>query len=141
MVWNKGISWKKNENILQRRKIKCGNCGKGFWAFPCEIERGRKKYCSRKCYELSKRKKHHLSDGYVRLLQPQHPHCMARGYVLEHRIIMEKHIGRYLNPTEAVHHINGKRDDNRINNLMLFPTRGAHTSFHHSLGGVIGLEK
>lgn len=59
-------------------------------------------------------------DGYVRVLVPGHPAAMARGYVLEHRLVMEEMLGRILLPYENVHHKNGIRDDNRPENLELW---------------------
>lgn len=67
-------------------------------------------------------------DGYVLIYAPNHP--MARGskkmYVLEHRLVMAQWIGRNLLKTEVVHHKNGIHDDNRIENLVLYPTNGDH---------------
>ena len=62
------------------------------------------------------------NDGYILILNPENPFCNKQGYILEHRLIMEKHIGRYLRKDEDIHHINHKKDDNRIENLMILPS-------------------
>lgn len=49
--------------------------------------------------------------------------------VLEHRLLMEKSIGRELRPDEVIHHINGDRKDNRIENLAVM-TRAEHSRLH-----------
>lgn len=60
---------------------------------------------------------------------PDHPKCNSRGYVLYARWLMEQHLGRYLTEYEQVHHINGVRTDDRIENLRVV-TRGEHHSIH-----------
>ena len=72
----------------------------------------------------------HRKDGYIAIWMPKHPFANDDGYVMEHRLVMEKHIGRYLTKEEVVHHKNGIRDDNRIENLELFANGGEHQRYH-----------
>lgn len=61
--------------------------------------------------------------GYVHVYMPEHPNARkagwTKGFVLEHRIVMEQTIGRLLTAIESVHHINGNTLDNRPENLQL----------------------
>jgi len=59
------------------------------------------------------------THDYFLVYQPNHPNKNSNNNVLEHRLVMEKKLGRYLTKDELVHHINGIRDDNRIENLEL----------------------
>jgi hypothetical protein len=71
-------------------------------------------------------------DGYILIYKPKHPFA-NKGYVFEHRLVIEQILGRYLKPEERVHHINGVKDDNRPKNLMYFANESDHQKYHQSL--------
>ena len=121
-------------------EVKCLNCGILFNTTESQLRNNRGKYCSHDCQikasiHYGRRKytrgiehpnwkggrvKH--GDGYIRVYQPNHPNADKRGYVFEHRLIMSNYLGRPLENWEAVHHINGIKDDNNIENLKLLPS-------------------
>jgi hypothetical protein len=66
-------------------------------------------------------------NGYVLIHCKGHPNARKHThYVFEHRLVVEESLGRYLLPTEVVHHINGVRDDNRLENLQVFQSNADH---------------
>jgi len=123
----------------------CEICGKERWVLLCkgypiyerclvcaEIERGK-----RETGENSpswKGGKTRDSDGYILIwLSPEdffYPMTSKNDYILEHRLVMAKHLGRCLHSWEIVHHKNGVKDDNQIENLEL-SVRGAHAIIHN----------
>lgn len=70
-------------------------------------------------------------QGYILIYLPESHLANKQGYVYEHRLVAEQHLGRLLSEIEVVHHINGIRDDNRPENLYLFENRRKHTGFHN----------
>lgn len=60
------------------------------------------------------------ASGYLKELAKGHPYADKNGYVMQHRLVMERTLGRTLLPKERVHHKNGVRSDNRPENLELW---------------------
>lgn len=69
--------------------------------------------------------------GYLSVRNPEHQSARSNGRVFEHRIVMEKHIDRPLSRNEIIHHINGDKKDNRIENLMIV-SRSEHINMHRT---------
>jgi hypothetical protein len=130
-----------SRRIRVRCKTKtCERC-EGCYIVP-PFNAARSRFCSRRCaryhraetggYENQRGENASrwkggriMRRGYVLIFAPDHhsiPADTQRKYVLEHRLVMEQVLGRVLLPTEQVHHINGKRDDNRPENLELWTT-------------------
>ena len=109
--------------------VKCLQCEKEFIKFKAQ----RKKFCSLSCQfkwrsenfrgvnhpTYKGRIKYGSRQQYWAIYTPLHPFADSKGYVFEHRLVMEKHIKRFLTSKENIHHINGIKTDNRIENLEL----------------------
>jgi hypothetical protein len=125
-------------------KKHCECCGTYFETYrsPALVRKyGTPKYCSLKCTGTAQTGENNPSytkgyvifnTGYKGILVPDHPNSDSRGYVLEHRYVMEQKLGRHLQGAECVHHINGNRLDNRPENLQLFKNNSEHMKHHAS---------
>jgi len=117
----------------------CISCGKERWVvlkkgkpahercYPCGREIAAQKTSGQKHYNW-KGGRTLKTDGYVIIWLPPDDFFRAmadkKGYICEHRLIMAKHLKRCLQSWEVIHHINGKRDDNRLENLQLMSDLG-----------------
>ena len=81
-------------------------------------------------------KKIHL-NGYIAYYYPEHPRALSNGCVYEHVLVAEKILNRYLNKGECVHHIDGNKMNNNINNLMIFATNGDHIAYHKGIKAIL----
>lgn len=120
-------SCKRDFTPSSRHKI-CPSCRSQNNKRPCSscdnLKQRKSKIC-RKCFVESKQYpksgvKHLSKDGYSYVYYRSHPFADKSGRIYEHRLLMEQKLGRYLLQYENVHHKNGKKDDNRIENLELW---------------------
>ncbi len=144
--WNKDkkglqIGWLKGKHLSEKHKENLSNAKKGKIPL-CVFTRRSYKGKNNPMYGV-----HRFGEkspswrggrvkdkyGYILIYKPNHPFAMYKKYVYEHRLIIEKQIGRYLKSTEIVHHINSNCSDNRIENLKLFSSNIEHLNYHKYL--------
>lgn len=119
----------------------CIVCKTEFKTYPCLVSIGKGKYCSKACclsvtntilqtngiktrfdkgrmpaqfkgYRMTRAR---IGSGEYKMIYiPNHPFATKSGHVREHRLVMEKHLGRYLTKEEIVHHL----DENTLNNVI-----------------------
>jgi hypothetical protein len=90
------------------------------------------KVCKGKLMRITHGKDRRLKDsGHVLVYRPEHPYA-RKGFVPEHRVILEEVLGRFLTADERVHHINCDPADNRKENLFL-SDKNKHSKIHANL--------
>lgn len=94
--------------------------------------RAGRKFCSQVCAANFRKKPYIVKNGYRLVHVPTHPNSDQYGYVREHRVVMERVLGRLLSNEEVVHHRNGDKMDNGPSNLELFDSNSAHLKSHHA---------
>lgn len=83
-------------------------------------------------YKHSRKRGTHLSRGYRQIFQPTHHRSDCNGYVPEHILVMEKHLGRKIISPEQVHHIDGNKLNNKPSNLKVYASMSEHLKKGHS---------
>lgn len=129
-------------------EVACSICKRNILREKSAVTKSKNKafYCSKDCLKKSrcgpsntrfieKKYKRGRPGDYVLLWKPEHPKSRL-GRVAEHRLIIEEHLGRFLRDDEFVHHINCRKDDNRLENLVVC-SNFQHNRAHGSLEEVV----
>lgn len=130
---------------MQYTEVICAICNTPFKTKTYRLKQGRGKYCSKNCRIKAQSKaisgsnhprwkngiwiKNVGHTKYKFIRSPNHPNRTVHGYVREHILVIEKYLGRYLKPTEIIHHLNGNGLDNRLENLKV-TDRTVHQRIH-----------
>ena len=88
------------------------------------------KFCSLRCSGRNRRKRYIVKNGYKKILQPNHHRSDNYGYVFEHILVMERHLGRNISSPEVIHHIDHNKLNNDPSNLMIFKNNKDHIAYH-----------
>ena len=129
------------QGLKRRKEYICQTCNCIFYRIPSREKYYPIKFCSHRCTALSRKGNKAAgwvdgrtvdNDGYYRVFHPEIENSQAKGYILEHRYVMQQELGRLMEENEIVHHINGNKLDNRIGNLELM-TRSQHMRLHNHL--------
>jgi hypothetical protein len=143
--------------LKRRVDCKCAQCGITFQKLPCQLGRGRGRFCSKKCLGLSKRNGSELfcawcdavfyrrfgeQDRGERVNQFCSNPCYAEyratyrhsypkeGPRHKHRLVAESVLGRLLTSEEVVHHKDNNKQNYSPDNLAVFPNQATHMRCH-----------
>ena len=141
------------EEIRWRRKhiwLACKGCGKKRWVRLENVKRPDFRGLCRNCHPNNLHQYQSMkglpsrnwkggrtinTEGYIKIYLPPNDQFRSmtnsRGYVLEHRLVIAKHLGKCLRSWEVIHHKNGIKDDNRLKNLQLLPSQFSHFSLEN----------
>lgn len=123
----------------------CDHCGETFTVSPGKVTNRStgvtRRFCSRACWDEARKNGHDAPkwrggryidhQGYVSVFAPDHP-TAVNNRVREHRLVMERKLGRALRRDEHVHHIDGDKTNNDLSNLVVM-SKSEHMKLHRSL--------
>ena len=121
----------------------CETCRTSFRTKPSRVKIGKGKFCSKRCKYTAQNNwwKGRLNPrwngglrinqlGYRSVKMISRPSCNKDGYIKEHRLVMERYLGRSLTSKEIVHHIDGNKSHNYISNLLVLKNQSEHVKLH-----------